>query len=222
MINALNVKRGYWRIPPNHSHSSGVSPLGSTPESATYASSAAGQGQSSSASGSNKGATVRRMDSDSPRGAFSGAGYGSTGDGPRRSEMRRSSSAKDVEAQVTCQSVQEQSKAQGLQTFPPTVDLAPDVGKMFDSHSTIMNGQRASFWGTHPVEGGSIAKSKSTPKVEKRFDSIPSVVFEQKQGSWTGNWGSRPQGDEPVQSGPVNAHSHVYTTMPEAEAVAKT
>jgi len=45
ILNALNIKRGYWRsfnqIPSNNS--AGVSPMGSTPGSAAYASSAAGR-----------------------------------------------------------------------------------------------------------------------------------------------------------------------------------
>ena len=68
--NALNIKRGFWRISPNQSYSSGISPSTSTPESAAYASSAAGHGQMSSASGSNKSGSLRRIDSDSPRGAL--------------------------------------------------------------------------------------------------------------------------------------------------------
>ena len=80
VLNALNIKRGFWKLSPGQYHSNGVSPYTSTPESATYASSAAGHGQpsaSGSGSANSASASVHPMDSDPPRGDPNGTGEGS-------------------------------------------------------------------------------------------------------------------------------------------------
>ena len=76
-MNALNVKRGFWRISKYQSQSSGVSPYTSTPESAAYASSAAGLRGPGSTSGSSKAASVHRVNSDASYVASQGVGLGS-------------------------------------------------------------------------------------------------------------------------------------------------
>ena len=67
ILNALNVKRGYWRSPGSLT-SAGVSPFGSTPDSVAGASSAA-QGRPGSASGGSGSASrvsAAHIDSNSP------------------------------------------------------------------------------------------------------------------------------------------------------------
>jgi hypothetical protein len=54
IMNALNIKRGYWKAyDQSHSSSSGISPMGSTPGSMAYVSSAAGPSTSNSINGKN-------------------------------------------------------------------------------------------------------------------------------------------------------------------------
>ena len=68
ILNALNVKRGFWRQCSGTPQSNGVSPLNSTPDSVTQASSTLVQGRPSSASGSGSDgqAYVSRFNSISP------------------------------------------------------------------------------------------------------------------------------------------------------------
>ena len=78
VINALNIKRGYWRLPPGLRYSADISPFGSTPESLNYMSSTAGHGFASSASsGSHNQASLQLVDSNSPSRAYAGLGNGS-------------------------------------------------------------------------------------------------------------------------------------------------
>ena len=84
ILNALNIKRGYWRKWNEIAGNVGQSPFGSTPDTAAYASSAAaagGSAQSGSAgtgSATNGSARISRISSDSPLSAGSNpTGHGS-------------------------------------------------------------------------------------------------------------------------------------------------
>lgn len=174
VANALNVKRGFWRISPNLSHSNGVSPYGSTPESAAYASSSAGHGQPSSATsasggGSSKSATINRMNSGSPRSGLNGVGYGldilpTTLRGPgdahgieatyrfnadKRARLEACDSV--VDGQVTVDMFFEKT---GLEP-----NLTADMEKRFDSVSDVVDGQRSVFSTMFP--GGSFTGQRS-------------------------------------------------------------
>lgn len=73
ILNALNIKRGFWRKWSDIAGNVGASPFGSTPESAAYASSAAGHGGSATSttgtgSATDRSANITRISSDSPHG----------------------------------------------------------------------------------------------------------------------------------------------------------
>jgi len=76
-MNALNIKRGFWRKWGDISGNVGRTPLGSTPDTAAYASSLAGHGTGTSGNGVSSGggtdasARISRINSDSPH-SYSG------------------------------------------------------------------------------------------------------------------------------------------------------
>lgn len=162
VLNALNVKRGFWRIPQGQTHSTGVSPYTSTPESAAYASSAAGQGQPSSSSSKSASATVNRVDSDSPRGVFGGVGYGG-GDNPGIFKV----------------------PGDDKQRTPDS-----DAVRTFDNNGNVVDGQVKIF--ANQAAGGRANQAERqampslTREMEKRFDSFLELSSSGQRKSFPG------------------------------------
>ncbi len=184
VLNALNVKRGFWRMSSDMIASSGVSPYGSTPESAAYASSAAGH-RSGSTSDSNKSASVHRIDSsDSPRGLTGTSSYASEdrsaqGKVPNANRVPDSdpmkhldSMAKVVEGQASTffiNSAEEQAKNPEKRRLWEQYD---NTGKTVDGQVAMFPPYTAEARAALAAEHSSASQSLTgtTANMEKAFD----------------------------------------------------
>lgn len=193
--NALNIKRGFWRLP-KASNSTGVSPLGSTPESGGYASNATAAHRSSS---SGQGSSITRVDSDSSPQNLAGIPYESPSsiklvDRPNYlwepADARQQSGGEyHLDTDRVGNSVPIRSSNLGGNAiggmYAETERIQMAWSRAFEDSAQIVDGQRKTFsFG----EGAAVAAMNSeggyglTREKEKLFDDWGKVVNGQNVG----------------------------------------